>query len=459
MTQQVASKQVLRTAHIRRNDVSATGVKVSALDYPANERLLDLGQPTLTVQGWALWAEMPIQPIHVVVEAGGVLVHEQPFNSKRPDVIERVLHEPPAGHSQLCCGFVVRVPSAALAGGFRVGVRLDGGEPVWLAQVAFVAPLQVLEGADGWLFLDNDSNHSVDQYTGKRLLNANELAAWQDYLSGVHALAQRLGLRHAMVLAPSKEEVLPHRYPLERAQTTVLDQVCAFAVPEWHVLDAAPVLRAHEPPEACFKQTDTHWTDRGAMLATLALLPLLGLDEEPARALFEQDAYEPRNEVGDLGCKLLPVRTAATEFLKGPPPEADAIFDNRLPNIGRTLVFEHADAVYPYKLVVFGASSGYPMLKYLKRLFSRVVFVHSAAQVDVAVLQHEKPDALLLQSNGRFLVQAPHLRFSLADAVRTKLAEASPAVKNAVHSLLTTVPARPSEALYRNMLLPAHEVQ
>jgi hypothetical protein len=153
------------------------------------------------------------------------------------------------------------------------------------------------------------------------------------------------------------------------------------------------------------------------------------------------------------------MRSAATEFLKGPAPEAGAIFDNRLPNIGRTLVFENADAVYLLKVVVFGASSGYPMLKYLKRLFARVVFVHSAAQVDVAVLQHEKPDALLLQSNGRFLVQAPHLHFSLADAVQTKLAEASPAVKSAIHHLLSTVPARPSENLYRNMLLTTHEVQ
>lgn len=453
------STEVLRTAHIKRNDLSLNGVKVWALDFPANERLVDLLQPTLLVQGWVLWAETPIQPIHVLVEVGGVLVHEQPFNSKRPDVIERVLHESYAGHDQLCCGFVARVPSAGLVTGFRVGVKQGDGAPVWLAQVALVAPLQVLEGSDGWLFLDNDSNHSVDQYTGKRLLRAEELAAWQDYLGGVHAVAQRLGLRHAMVLAPSKEEVLRHRYPLERAQTTVLDQVCALAAPEWHLLNAAPVLRAHEPPEACFKQTDTHWTDRGAMLATLALLPLLGLDDVRARALFEQDAYELRNEVGDLGCKLLPMRSAATEFLKGPPPEAGAIFDNRLPNIGRTLVFEHADAVYPCKVVVFGASSGYPMLKYLKRLFSRVVFVHSAAQVDVAVLQHEKPDALLLQSNGRFLVQAPHLRFSLADAVRTKLAESSPAVKNAVNQLLASAPARPSEDLYRNMLLPTHEAQ
>ena len=465
MTQQDPAKQgstaeqVLRTVQVKRNDVSAAGIRMWALDFPAHERLVDLGQASLTVQGWSLWTVAPAQLPQLLLEAGGKLVHAQPFNTKRPDVIDRVLHEPPVGHEQLCCGFLARIPAAKLASGFRVGLKVREAEPVWLAQVAFVPPVQVLEGVGGWLFLDNDSNHSVDQYTGQRLLSGDELRAWRDYLSGVHALAQRMGLRHAMVLAPSKEEVLRHRYPHERAVTTVLDQVCALAAPEWNVLDAAPVLGAHVPPEACFKQTDTHWTDRGAMLATLAVLPHLGLDASQAQALFAQDVYVLRNEVGDLGCKLLPVRSAPTEFLQGPAPEAGAVFDNRLPNIGRTLVFENAGALHPFKVLVFGASSGYPMLKYLKRIFSRVVFVHSAAQVDVGVVAYEKPDALLLQSNGRFLVQAPHMNFSLADAVRTKFAEASPALKNSIREWLATMPANPSEKLYREMLLSAYELQ
>lgn len=465
MTQQDPAKQgstaeqVLRTVQVKRNDVSAAGIRMWALDFPAHERLVDLGQASLTVQGWALWTVAPAQLPQLLLEAGGEPVHVQPFNTKRPDVIDRVLHQPPVGHEQLCCGFLARIPTEKLASGFRVGLRVGEDEPVWLAQIAFAPPVQVLEGADGWLFLDNDSNHSVDQYTGKRLLSTNELRHWRDYLSGVHALAQRMGLRHAMVLAPSKEEVLRHRYPYERAATTVLDQVCALAAPEWNVLDAAPVLGAHVSPEACFKQTDTHWTDRGAMLATLAVLPHLGVDVAQAQVLFAQDVYELRAEVGDLGCKLLPLRSANTEFLQGPAPEAGAVFDNRLPNIGRTMVFENSAALRELKVLVFGASSSYPMLKYLKRIFSRVVFVHSAAQVDVGVVEYEKPDALLLQSNGRFLVQAPHLHFSLAEAVKIKISEASPAFKNTVRQWLNTPPEMPVENHYLKMLRSAYEVQ
>ncbi|QBY49681.1 alginate O-acetyltransferase AlgX-related protein [Cupriavidus oxalaticus] len=444
----------LRTVKVRRLDFARHGIRRWALDAPANERLVDAGAAAILLQGWLLWDVPPDQPVHVVVarldDAEARLLA---FNCKRPDVIERVLLEQAVGHPQLCCGFAWRIPLPLE--GFRLGIQVGQSLPVWLAEVEFVTPMQVIVGPENWLFLDNDTNRSVDQYTGKRLLDADELHRWSAYLAGCRTLATRVGARHALVLAPSKEEVLPHRYPYKRAHITVLDQVCTLAQPEDHVVNAAPVLAAHKPPEACFKVTDTHWSDRGAMLATLAALPHLGVDVAQARALFSHDAYEAVNEVGDLGCKLLPARSAPTEFLKCPVPEAGASFDNRLPNIGRTLVFENEGAVYQRRLLLFGASSSYPMLKYLKRLFQRVVFVHSAAQVDVRVVEHEQPNALLLQSNGRFLVQAPHLHFVLQHAMQTKLAEASPALRQHVRVLLDAAPTEGPNVLYHQMLAKA----
>ena len=38
--------------------------------------------------------------------------------------------------------------------------------------------LQPLEGKNGYLFLDNDTNKSVDQFTGRALLQEQHLAKW-----------------------------------------------------------------------------------------------------------------------------------------------------------------------------------------------------------------------------------------------------------------------------------------
>lgn len=450
------NRSMLRTVQVKRNDVSVDGVKIWALDFPTHDRLVDFGQVFLKIQGWVLWSD-PLETLpELIVAVNGVAVHTQAFNTKRPDVVKRVLHERAENHAQLCCGFIAQIAAEKLTSGFHVGVRADGVD-TWLAQVDFTEPMKVLEGSEGWLFLDNDSNHSVDQYIGRRLLGTEELNSWREYLSAVQVLAQRTNMRHALVIAPSKEEVLPHRYPFNRAQTTVLDQVCALAKPEWNVVNAAPVLAAYKSPEACFKQTDTHWTDRGAMLAVMAVLERLGLDTQKAEALFAADVYEFRREVGDLGCKMLPARSAETEFLQAPMPEKSAVFDNGLPNIGRTLVFENKSAIFHLKTVVFGASSSYPMLKYLTRLFSRLVFVHSAAQVDKSVLSHEQPEILLLQSNGRFLVQAPSLNFSLEDAVSRKTAEASSAFKAKVQKYISDSNFSGKQSFYVEMLAKALE--
>lgn len=449
-------KTSFQTAIVKRENISGAEIKIWALDYPAHERLVDFGQALLRIQGWVLWSD-PLKMVpELIVAVNGVTVHTQAFNTKRPDVVERVLHERAENHVQLCCGFIAQIAAEKLTSGFQVGVRADGVD-TWLAQVDFTEPMKVLEGSEGWLFLDNDSNHSVDQYIGQRMLGTEELNLWREYLSAVQVLAQRTNMRHALVIAPSKEEVLPHRYPFNRAQTTVLDQVCALAKPEWNVVNAAPVLAAYTSPEACFKKTDTHWTDRGAMLAVMAVLERLELDVRKAEALFAKDVYEIRQEVGDLGCKMLPIRSAETEFLKTPMPEQDAVFDNGLPNIGRALVFENGLAIYPWKMVIFGASSSYPMLKYLKRLFRRLVFVHSAAQVDKAVLLHEQPDFLLLQSNGRFLVQPPNLSFSLTDAVFRKTAEATSAFRVKLQKYIAENNFSEKDSLYVQMVSKALE--
>lgn len=445
---------MIKATQVKRNDISSSSIKVWALDFPAHDRLVNIGGSEIKIQGWVLWHVPVDYSPELVVAVDGIVIGVQTFNTMRPDVIERVMLESAAGNPQLCCGFILHMPAEKISSGFQLGVRVGGSE-TWLAQVDFIEPMKVLEGSEGWLFLDNDSNHSVDQYIGQRMLGTEELNLWHEYLSAVQVLVQRANMRHALVIAPSKEEVLPHRYPFNRAQTTVLDQVCALAKPEWNVVNAAPVLAAYKSPEACFKQTDTHWTDRGAMLAVMAVLEHLGLDTRKAEALFATDVYELRREVGDLGCKMLPVRSAETEFLQASMPEQDAVFDNGLPNIGRTLVFENEIAIFPLRIVVFGASSSYPMLKYLKRLFARLVFVHSAAQIDVDVIEYEKPDVLLLQSNGRFLIQPPHLNFSLSDAVIRKTGELSAAARSKLLSRISESDAHLQTSIYFRMLSDA----
>lgn len=446
-----------KSIHINKKVLGKSCVLAWYLDFPKNLSLIKHDASLVVLQGWILFENSNEKfPKVKISNNNGEELCEILLNNKRPDVIEKVLHQNPLNHEQLQCGFNVSLEAEAVFD--RVCLYVESNnEKIYLAELSFKNELNVLVGKDDWLFLDNDSNCSVDQYTGRVKLGLDGLNSWRDYLDNIFKYAKSYNMRHALVIAPSKEEVLPHRYPFQRAQTTVLDQVCTLAKPEWNVLNTAPILAEYPSPEACFKQTDTHWTDRGAMLAVMAVLEQLGLDARKAEALFTTDVYELRREVGDLGCKMLPAHSAETEFLQAPMPEQDAVFDNGLPNIGRALVFENGLAIYPWKMVIFGASSSYPMLKYLKRLFRRLVFVHSAAQVDEAVLLHEQPDFLLLQSNSRFLVQPPNLNFSLTDAVFRKTAEATSAFRVKLQEYIAENNFSEKDSLYVQMVSKALE--
>jgi alginate O-acetyltransferase complex protein AlgJ len=444
---------MLKTASVRRLADVPHDILRWTLDLPLNETAVDLASGQLRVQGWMLLRAPGAGTPSLLVRSAGVPdgeVQRHPFNCGRPDVIDRVLHEPSAGHPQLRCGFSVLLPASACP--LELGFEWGEGQVCWAAHINLQDAPQVIEGTDGWLFLDNDTNRSVDQYTGKLLLDPSGLRRWRTYLAECRAMAARHRARHALVVAPSKEEVLRHHYPHVRAATTVLDQVRAVTQPQDHFVDAAAVLAAHAEPEQLFKRTDTHWTDRGAMLATLAVLEVMGFDTARVHEHLAGDTYRVQPYAGDLGVKLLPPRTAPTEFLAGPAPEAGAGLDNGLPNIGRVLVFESEAAPYEGTLLVFGASSAYPMLKYLKRLFGRVVFIHSAGHVDPHIVEHERPAALLLQSNGRFLIQPPRTDFSLVSAVQTKLAEGGDMARRRASQLLAQGPHSALDLLYLDML-------
>ena len=421
-----ASKPLRRVVAIRRASELPPAVRGWALDAPRHDAAVDVAAGTLYVQGWLLLSEAGEEPPRLLVcdpDAGDEPPQEHPFRSGRPDVVERVLGEPSAGHAQLRCGFALtlHLPRGGGTRTLEIGFLLPKGQVCWLAAIDLAPALQVIEGADGWLFLDNDTNRSVDQHTGRLKLGPEALESWRAYLSEVDSIARAASARWALVIAPAKERVLPELYPHARGAETPVDQVIGLARGRWPVLHLADSLARAPDPCACFMRTDTHWTDRGAMLGVLDALSALGLDAAEARRPFESDRYVVRRHEGDLGVKLLPPRAADTEFLDAPAVWADARFDNRLPNIGRVMVFGSDVPVWNASLLMFGASSGYQMLRYLKRLFRRVVFVHSAASVDPALVRRERPDFLLMQSNGRFVLHAPSPRFGTHEAVAEKL--------------------------------------
>lgn len=388
------------------------------LDFPVHRgdvSLVDLEKVGVLFQGWVLPKGTDTMPTPYLRVQGAV--HYLDLNCHRPDVIEKVLLQDDAAHPLRQCGFRHQLPVAdrEMFFGFRVGER-DYDH----ARLRVEGTIKVLEGRDGWLFLDNDTNQSVDQFKGKLLLDRRGRKAWLSYLDKFTKASSQANARHAVLVAPAKEMVLAPYYPFRKGRTSPVEQVLRLATKKHQVVYPVEALKASE--ERTFRITDTHWSLHGAMLAVVEVLSTLGIDPEQVREVFAQDQYRQQEVAGDLGNKFYPRRASPEKSLISYSYQKQLIYDNFLPNFGRVNLFVNSGALLNRKLLIFGSSSSYSTLPFFSRIFSKLILVHSAGNVDPEVLRHEAPDYVVAQTNGRFVIRPPVFGYRLSEAIAEKMA-------------------------------------
>ncbi len=416
---------VIQTKHLR---ASAPGVYRWCLDFPVPGSAVSLSQldAGILFQGWLL--QDTAQPAQVYVRQGGQVSYVD-LAIRRADVVEKVLKQTADAHPQLCCGFSCQftLHSDHVVLGFVIA-----GQHYDFVDIRIESSMKVLPGTFPWLFLDNDTNQSVAQFTGELSLNRQTLEAWQHYLQALSSLPPDSD-KWVVLLAPTKEMVYPQYYPHSQAGHTPVQQLMAHVANDPLIL--YPAAQLASAAERSFRYTDTHWTHHAAMRVSVLLAQRLGLAAQDVEAVFAADQYTERNVCGDLGNKLFPPREAKEQLLSSFSYKQYLRYENGLPNFGRVMLFENPSALSSQHCLIFGASSSYSMLNYLVRLYAAVTIVHTAGNVDPAVVAAIMPDCVICQTNERFIVRAPVVHYSLADIMQDKLAEMTPQQSSAVLQL------------------------
>ena len=174
-----------------------------------------------------------------------------------------------------------------------------------------------------------------------------------------------------------------------------------------------------------FRITDTHWSVYGACVATKELGEQLGIQRDKLSALYANDNYRLQTVVGDLGNKLFPNQAAEELMLTSFNFRQFVHYDNGLQNFGRILMCVNPAALVDGHCLVFGSSSIYSMLNYLSRLFSTITVIHTAGNIDPAIVSAIKPQYLVAQTNARFVIRAPVTHYDLPSVINGKLSEMS----------------------------------
>ena len=300
---------------------------------------------------------------------------------------------------------------------FRPSSREDTGGTSGAAGADVPAPPRrpkanadkVLVGKSGWLFLRNDINDVIGQHTGIVRHGVSGRARWESLLRRRKDIVDELGIRWVNVIAPDKEAVYAEYLPDDvvpakrRPVHEVLDAAEAAGVDMVYPLAA---LDRHKRDQLLYFVTGTHWNFLGAYIAYRVICKRLraaGVDVDVvARNSIE---WHQAPEDDDLGSKIGRSRTAGGIYADMPDESSRVVFNNRIHNHGRVIVFERPDGEGPTGVVI-GESFTTWLLRFLKEGFSRLVFMHTAV-VSPEILEIERPDALIAVPTERFMIQVP----------------------------------------------------
>ncbi len=385
------------------------------LDYPFKGEIIDsseLIEEGLLVQGWLLSDSK--SPISLVI-LNGVKFIELPISSPRNDVISKVLGDSSENHPQLYCGFSEKVKLRHPV--FSIGVVQDG-HFTQLLSGSVEGKFQVLKGEGDWLFLDNDTNKSVEQHTGKLKLSRITQLQWKDYLNSLDRYARSNSMSVCLLIAPSKEMVYEKFYPHKLSKDSPVNKL-AELVPDT-LNFVFPVKDLQNLELRSFRVCDTHWTLHGAKLASQLVTTQLTAKNLNYLQVFEGDKYRARQVSGDLGSKLYPPQFHEEDSLVSFNYRQKVIFDNNIENFGRVICIFNSEALIEKSLLLFGSSSSYTMFHYISRLYRNVTFVHTAGSIDHEVIEFVKPDHMCLQTNARFVVKAPKFNDSITRYIELK---------------------------------------
>jgi len=267
----------------------------------------------------------------------------------------------------------------------------------------------VLEGKDGILFLQNDTNDVIAQIEGRHPVTDQDLYQIASEHAGRHAFLRAIGASYLHIIAPDKETYLANNLP-----ESVRPRVHGPSPLERYLASPAglvhrPIYLLHAMQKAlgpgAFLTSDTHWTSRAAAWYLIEAL------RGPMPVLAEAIHGVPKTTIameveGDLGRKIGRGKEA-TAFLVPDPIEAKLVFDNGGANYGRIRVYRSERRTGIGKAVFLHDSFLEWAIPILSECATRTVFVQML-EIDRKFCDQFRPDVVICQQVERFLIRPPN---------------------------------------------------
>lgn len=259
---------------------------------------------------------------------------------------------------------------------------------------------QVLHGKDNWLFLKNDTNHVLDQVTGKLLLNPRQQIYWRNLILQRSLIFQYFKIDYRFIVPPNKEVVcwryLPDAVKVSpiRPITQILSSLDSFT--RKHIFYKDEYMEI----DGLYPKGETHWCDRFAYDYFFEAMKGNSSIEKTAI-----ESYEYLPNWFDLGSKTKANYSESIEKLRPINPKSRLVFSNNAVNMGRVDIYENENQSLPVALI-FRDSFFSNLLELVAESFSKVIYVWHP-WIDWEMVEIYKPNLVITSTVERFLVTLP----------------------------------------------------
>ncbi|MGL4764493.1 MAG: alginate O-acetyltransferase AlgX-related protein [Aeromonas sp.] len=292
---------------------------------------------------------------------------------------------------------------------FKISIRNSQGSDIDNSPAIILVEKEsydkVLFGKNGWLFLCNDTNNTIEQSTGKFVVKDFVVDKWKKIIEDRISICNELGVEYYNIIAPSKETVYPEYLPSgltisnDRPVNRITKKLNKIAADNRLIYpDYSLIINK----ENAYHKGDTHWTYYGAYIAYLELMCKINQDLNIID--YTELTVSQFYQASDLISKTTTVNVEVVEIPIINNSLLSKTYCNGVNNTGREERYLNESG--KGKVLIYHSSSIDWMKPFIINTFHECVFMWSH-NIDYSIVQAEAPDFLITQTNERFLSKVP----------------------------------------------------
>lgn len=268
----------------------------------------------------------------------------------------------------------------------------------------------VVQGTHGWFFYGDDE--SVEDYANVEPLTDRALSNWRAAILAARDWLRARGIAYVFTIAPDKHVIYGDEMPTTIARLgdrSRADQLFTALQDTGLAVDVRAAEFDAKTRERVYQRTDTHWNDRGALVAYQQIIRAVRARVPRTPPAWSRDDFAPVDRVAE-GLDL-----AGMMGLRRVLREVDMTLVPRRPRRARvlepvgarptdeegTIVTGIDDPSLP-RAVIFRDSFTSRLVPFLSEHFSRAVYLWQN-DFDADIVSREHPDVVIQQIVGRHL--------------------------------------------------------